>query len=244
MLIAVGTLINVVAVLIGGTLGVLLGARLPEKVRSTVMNGLGLVTIVLGISMALESRNILIVMGSILVGGILGEWWRIEDGLEAAGRWLEDRFGKPDDAAAGRSITRAFVTASLVFCVGPLTVVGSILDGLTGNYQPLAIKSLLDGFASLAFGASLGPGVLFSAITVLIYQGGLSVAAHLLGSRLGEITAETPAVIEMGATGGVLIIGIGLMLLDLKRVRVGNFLPALAIAPLLVVFLEMLGVTL
>ena len=237
-----GTLINIVAVLIGGTLGTLLGARLPDRVRDTVMCGLGLVTIVLGLSMALESKNLLIVMGSVLVGGVLGEWWGIEDGLEVVGRWLESRFGRPDDAAAGRSITRAFVTASLVFCVGPLTVVGAILDGLTGNYQPLAIKSMLDGFASLAFGATMGPGVLFSTVTILVYQGGLSLAARLLGSNLAGISAETPAVVEMGATGGVLIMGIGLLLLDLKRVRVGNFLPAIAFAPLVVVLLENLGI--
>ena len=103
-----GTLINIVAVLIGGTIGVLLGARLPRNMRDTVMSGLGLMTIVLGMGMALQSQNLLIVMGSVLVGGLLGEWWRIEDGLEAAGRWLEDRFGRPEDAAQGRSITRAF----------------------------------------------------------------------------------------------------------------------------------------
>jgi hypothetical protein len=238
----IGTIINIGAVLVGGLLGTLLGGRLPTKMRDTVMNGLGLVTLVLGISMAIQSKNLLIVMGSVLVGGVLGEWWRLQDGLEAAGRRLENRFGRPDDAAAGRSVTRAFVTASLVFCVGPLTVVGSVLDGLTGNYQPLAIKSLLDGFASLAFGASLGPGVLFSAVTILVYQGGLSLAARLLGSDLAGVTAQTPAVVEMGATGGVLIIGIGLVLLDLKRIRLANFLPAIVIAPLVVMLLEKLGI--
>jgi uncharacterized membrane protein YqgA involved in biofilm formation len=237
-----GTLINIVAVLFGGTVGSLLGARLPDKIRDTVMSGLGLMTIVLGLGMALQSQNVLIVMGSVLLGGVLGEWWRIEDGLEAAGRWLEHRFGRPEDAAQGRSITRAFVTASLVFCVGPLTVVGSILDGLTGNYQPLALKSMLDGFAALAFGASLGPGVLFSTLTILIFQGGLSLTAKLLGTTLTGISAQTPAVIEMGATGGVLIMAIGLILLDLKRIRVGNFLPAIGIAPLVVIVLESLGV--
>jgi uncharacterized protein len=239
-----GTLLNVGTVLLGGLIGTLLGARLPEKMRHTVMNGLGLVTIVLGMSMALETRNVLIVMGSVLVGGVLGEWWRIEDGLEAVGNWLERRFGGSTDAQSGRSIMRAFVTSSLVFCVGPLTVVGAVLDGLTGNFQPLAVKSLLDGFAALAFGASLGPGVLFSAVTVLLYQGGLSLAAQGLGTSLGSVSAQTPAVIEMGATGGVLILGIGLLLLDLKKVRVGNFLPAIAIAPLLVLLLEYLGVAL
>lgn len=238
----IGTIINIIAVLIGGTIGSVLGARLPDKVRDTVMNGLGLMTIVLGMDMALQSKNLLIVMGSVLLGGVLGEWWRIEDGLEAAGQWLEARFGRPDDASQGRSITRAFVTASLVFCVGPLAVVGSILDGLTGDYQPLALKSMLDGFASLAFGASLGPGVLFSTLTISVYQGGLSLAAKLLGTSLSGISAETPAVVEMSATGGVLIIGIGLILLDLKRIRVGNFLPAIAIAPLLVIVMEWLGI--
>jgi uncharacterized membrane protein YqgA involved in biofilm formation len=239
-----GTIINIIAVIVGGALGSTMGARLPHKVRDTVMSGLGLMTITLGMSMALASKNLLIVMGSVLLGGVLGEWWRIEDGLEAVGRWLEARFGRPDDAAEGRSITRAFVTASLVFCVGPLTVVGSILDGLTGNYQPLALKSMLDGFAALAFSASLGPGVLFSTLTILVYQGGLSLVAHLLGTTLSGVSAQTPAVVEMGATGGVLIMGIGLILLDLKRIRIGNFLPAIAIAPLVVVVLESLGISL
>ncbi len=238
-----GTIINIIAVIVGGAAGSIMGARLPQKVRDTVMSGLGLMTITLGMSMALQSKNLLIVMGSVLLGGVLGEWWRIEDGLEAVGRWLEARFGQPGDAAEGHSITRAFVTASLVFCVGPLTVVGSILDGLSGNYQPLALKSMLDGFAALAFSASLGPGVLFSTLTILVYQGGLSLVAHLLGTSLSGVSAQTPAVVEMGATGGVLIIGIGLILLDLKRIRIGNFLPAIAIAPLVVVVLESLRIS-
>ncbi len=233
-----GTIINIIAVLIGGTIGVLLGERLPQKIQETVLGGLGLMTLVLGVSMALQSQNLLIVMGSVLLGGVLGEWWRIEDGLEAVGRWLEARFGRPGDAAAGRSITRAFVTTSLLFCVGPLAIVGSILDGLTGNYQALALKSMLDGFAALAFGASLGPGVLFSTLTILIYQGGLSLLARLFGANLSGITADNPAIIEMSATGGVLIIGISLILLNLKRIRVGNLLPALGIAPLVVIILQ------
>ena len=237
-----GTIINVITVLVGGAIGSRLGHRLPRKLQETVMNGLGLMVIVLGISMALESQNLLIVMGSVLIGGVLGEWWRIEAGLERVGRWLEDRFGQPDDAVEGRSITRAFVTTSLLFCVGPLSIVGSILDGLTGNYQPLAIKSMLDGFAALAFSASLGPGVLFSAGTVLIYQGGLTLLARFFGTSLTGITAQTPAVVEMSATGGVLILGIGLILLEIKPVRVGNFLPALLIAPLIVVILQSFGI--
>ena len=237
-----GTIINVTAVLVGGAIGVRLGHRLSRKLQETVMNGLGMMVIVLGVAMALESQNLLIVMGSVLIGGVLGEWWRIEDGLEKVGNWLEDRFGQPEDAAQGRSITRAFVTTSLLFCVGPLTIVGSILDGLTGNFQPLAIKSMLDGFAALAFGASLGPGVLFSAATILIYQGGLTLLAKFFGASLTGISADPPAVIEMSATGGVLILGICLILLEIKRIRVGNFLPALVIAPLIVVVLQLFGI--
>jgi hypothetical protein len=124
-----------------------------------------------------------------------------------------------------------------------MTVMGSLLDGLTGNYQLLAIKSLLDGFASLAFAASLGPGVLFSALTILVYQGGLSLAAHLFATSLAGVRADTPAVVEMGATGGVLIMGIGLLLLNLKRIQVSNYLPAIVIAPLIVLLLEALGVS-
>ena len=240
----VGTLLNIATVLAGGTLGTFLGARLPARMRETVMSGLGLVTLLIGISMAVKTRQPLVVMGSILLGGVLGEWWRIEDGLEATGHWLEQHFGRPQEVAAGRSITRAFVTASLVFCVGPMTVLGSVLDGLTGDFNLLAIKSLLDGFASLAFGASLGPGVVFSALTILVYQGGLSLAARLLGSSLAGVSAQTPAVVEMSATGGVLIIGIGLLLLDLKRIRLANFLPAIVLAPAAVVCLELLGVSL
>lgn len=236
-----GTFINITTVLMGGTLGTLLGARLPEKVRETVMGALGLVVLVVGFQMALSTRNVLIPMFSVLIGGVLGEWWRIEDGLNAFGRWLEERtghwFGEDE-----RSITRAFVTASLVFCVGPLTILGSIQDGLTGDYQLLAVKSLLDGFAALAFAATLGPGVLLSVITILVYQGGISLTAMGLGTALGNVTRETPWVLEMTAAGGILVLGIGLGLLDLKRIRVGNLLPAIGIAPVIVVVLGLLGI--
>ncbi len=237
-----GTIINAIAVLIGGLLGTLLGARLPEKMRQTVMGAIGLVVLVVGFQMALSSQNILIPMFSVLIGGVLGEWWRIEDGLNAFGGWLEDRtghwFGEDE-----RSVTRAFVTASLVFCVGPLTILGAIQDGLTGDYQLLAIKSLLDGFTSIAFAATLGPGVLLSIITILVYQGGIALLAMGFGSALGEVTRQTPWVLEMTAAGGILVLGIGLGLLELKRIRVGNLLPAVLIAPLLVALLHLLGIT-
>ena len=228
---------NIVTVLIGGTLGTVLGNRLPDKMRQTVVFGLGLVTAIVGMQAALGTNNVLVIMGSVLFGGILGEWARIEDGLEALGRWLEDRFGGKDE----RSITRAFVTASLVFCVGPLTVVGSIQDGLTGDYSLLAIKSVLDGFAALAFAATMGPGVLLSILTIVVLQGGLSLASMSVGGVLGEVTRQTPWVVEMTAAGGVLMLGISLMLLELKKIRVANMLPAVLLAPLAQVFLAWLG---
>jgi len=204
------------------------------------MHGLGLVTLLVGLQMALKTGNVLIVMGSVLVGGVLGEMWRIEQRLEALGHWFEARLsreGTPLSEGHALSmrgnVSRAFVTASLVFCVGPLTVLGSIQDGLTGDFRLLVIKSVLDAFAGMAFAAAMGPGVLLSILTLLVYQGGLSLAARLIGVGLiGQAVAESAPVLEMTATGGVLIMGIGLVLLELKQVRVANFLPAIAIAPL------------
>ena len=215
-----GTVLNAVAIVVGSLIGMLLGNRLPDKVRETVLNGLGLMVLVVGISMALQSQNILIPMFSVLVGGIIGELLRIEDGLQAVGVWLERKTGRFLGRGERGTVVRAFVTASLVFCVGPLAILGSIQDGLTGDTQLLVIKSTLDGFASLAFAATLGPGVILSALAVFVYQGVISLAASGLGSILGEVTRQTPWVIEMTAAGGVLIMGIGLLLLEVKRIRV------------------------
>ena len=239
-----GTFINVIAVVIGSAIGILLGHRLPEKVRVTVLNGLGLMVIVVGLSMALQTKNVLIPMFSVLLGGIIGELLCIEDGLHAVGEWLEQRTSRYLGGGEEGAIVQAFVTASLVFCVGPLAILGSMQNGLTGDYNLLAVKSMLDGFASLAFAAALGPGVILSALPVFLYQGSISLAAMGLGSVLGEVTRQTPWVIEMTATGGILVMGIGLLLLDLKRIRVGNLLPAVAIAPLIVVILARQGVSL
>jgi len=232
----VGTLINVAAVLLGGGLGTCLGHRLPERVRETVLQGLGLATLVVGIHLTMETQNILIVMGSILIGAMLGEWWRIDAALERASAWLRDRVAALTPEHSQATFTQGFVTASLVFCVGPMTILGAIQDGMTGDYSLLAIKSILDGFASLAFASTLGVGVVFAVLTILIYQGGLSLLA---GMAQGVLT--DPMISEMSATGGVLILAIGLLLLDLRKVRVANLLPALIIAPLIVAALDALG---
>jgi uncharacterized membrane protein YqgA involved in biofilm formation len=179
-----GTFLNAVTVLVASLLGAFLGNRLPERMRQTVISGLGLVTAVVGMQMALGTGNILLVMGSVLVGGILGEWWQIEARLEAVGGWLEERVGDRLGSSDERSVTRAFVAASLVFCVGPMTIVGSLQDGLTGDYRLLAIKSVLDGFAALAFSATMGLGVILSVLTILVLQGGISLAA-MVGRRPG-----------------------------------------------------------
>jgi hypothetical protein len=235
-----GTLINTAAVIAGGTLGLLLGHRLPKRVQETVMHGLGLVTLVIGAQLALETKNILIVLGSLLLGGILGEWWEIEERLENLGRRLEKWLAKKGATSDEGKIplSRGFVMASLLFCVGPMTILGSMQDGLTGDFTLLATKSLLDGFASLALASTLGVGVPLAALTVFTYQGTLTLLAAYLGGFLTD-----PMIGEISAAGGVLIIGLGLVLLEIKRLRVANYLPALLIAPLVVAILTMMGVS-
>ncbi|MBU1660114.1 MAG: DUF554 domain-containing protein [Chloroflexi bacterium] len=249
-----GTLINIVTVLIGGTLGLLFGSRLPERVRQTVIAGLGLFTAAIGMQMFLETENPIVVLGALLVGGVLGEWWRIEARLNNLGGFLERKFvgggtnvaevshaptaSAPSSSRGGSRFVRGFLTASLVFCVGPMTILGSIQDGLTGDYNLLAIKSILDFFASLAFASTLGVGVLFSTLVVLIFQGGISLLA---AQAQALITATMMS--EMSAVGGVLLLGLAISsLLEIKPIRVGNFLPALAVAPLIVAVLAALGV--
>ena len=234
----IGTILNVAAILIGGSLGLLVGARLPERLRQTVIYGLGLFTGAIGIQMFLKTGNSIIVLASLLVGGILGEWWRIEDGLRNLGAFLEKRFAGGNGMDQGSRFIRGFLTASLVFCVGPMAILGAIQDGLSGDYSLLAIKSVLDGFAALAFSSLMGVGVLFSALAILVYQGGLTLLAAQVQ------TISTPAMMnELTAAGGVLLVGLAVSsLLELKPIRVGNFLPALVIAPIIVAALAAFGI--
>jgi uncharacterized membrane protein YqgA involved in biofilm formation len=222
-----GTFINVGTVLLGTLIGTLLGARLPEGMQQRVLMGLGMATLVLGVDNALEWRdtNALYVIGGILLGGLAGEALRIEDRLEGLGQRLQQRFSKPGEE---HTIAEGFFVASLLFCVGPLAVLGSIQDGLTGDYQTLATKAVLDGFAAIALAAALGWGVGLSAITILVVQGTITLGAGFFADILqGETLAA------LTSAGGVTIIGIAFKLLDIKDVKVGNFLPALVIAPAL-----------
>jgi uncharacterized membrane protein YqgA involved in biofilm formation len=228
-----GTFLNIATVLLGGVIGLIFGARIPEKLKTTVISGMGLFTAAMGLQMFLETENSLIVLGALLLGTLLGEWWRIEDGLQRLGKFLEQKFSQADEDGSNKFV-RGFLTASLLFCVGPMTILGSIQDGLTGNYRLLAVKSVLDGFAAMAFASTLGVGVMFSTIVILVYQGGLSLLAGQLNALITDSMMN-----ELTATGGVILLGLAISsLLEIKKIRVGNMLPGLLLAPLIVWLLQ------
>ncbi len=240
----IGTLVNVVTVLVGTVLGVLIGHRLSQRTRDVVTDALGLVTLLIAAVSAAsitdpvwsaavgDSAPMLIVLGALLVGGIIGSILGIEDRLELFGGWLQGRLharaGAREESAERQRFIEGFVSSSLVFCVGPLTVLGSINDGLGNGPDQLFLKSALDGFAAIAFAASLGWGVGASVIAIIAVQGSLT----MLGAVLGDVLPE-PHLAAMTTTGGLLLVGVGLRLLRLKQLPVGDLLPALVVAPLL-----------
>lgn len=225
-----GTLINFGTILIGGMVGLLLGSRLAERVKKTVVSGLGLFTLVYGISLFIETSNSLIVLGSVLIGILLGEWWKIEEGLGYLANWLESKVNKGGHSDGKEKFIKGFLTATLVFCIGPMAILGSIENGLTGSINTLVVKSILDGFTAMAFASSLGMGVLFSAFMVLVYQGSISLLASQVQSFATPVMMS-----ELTATGGVLLVAIAVSsLLELRKIRTASFLPALLIAPLIV----------
>jgi uncharacterized membrane protein YqgA involved in biofilm formation len=249
----IGTLVNVLTVVAGTGVGLALGTRLPDRVRTTVLSGLGLITVGVGVASFLETRNAVFPVVAIVLGGLVGELLRIEDRLEGLGEHLRRRaegeradalprpatFAErdPDELALAppadgtrSTFVDGFVTASLTFCVGALVIVGSLQDGISGDSQLLMVKASLDGIAATVFASVLGWGVGFAALSVLVLQGAIT----LLGATVGDALLDERMVVELEATGGPMIIGIGLRLLDLKKVPVGSFLPALAIAPVLV----------
>jgi hypothetical protein len=252
-----GTLINVVAILVGSALGLAIGNRLPAKMQSSVITGLGTVTLVLGVGNALGSGQILVPLLSMAAGAIIGELLDIDGALKRFGGWLQTRFGggsgtstgeASDDGAAARArFISGFVTASLLFCVGPMAVLGSIQNGIdAGDFQVLAIKSTLDFFASIAFAASLGIGVAFSVIPTVVIQGAFALVGVALAGALSAggapLSSDVPILRELTATGGLILIALSLILMDIKQPRVANYLPALVIAPLLVLLATALGV--
>lgn len=221
-----GTLLNALTVLAGGLIGTALGERLPEKLLERVILGVGLFTLAMGMKFTLDTSQLLYLLGSIVIGGVIGALLGVDRRLTALGDALQRRF-----ARAGRtsSVSEAFVTAAIVFCVGPLTFLGSIRNGLSGDASLLAIKSVLDGFTAIALSATLGWGVLLTIGVILVYQGGLALGAAVLAGALSELQLR-----EMNAVGGLLIMGVGLKLLSIRDVRVADFLPAILVAPLLV----------
>ena len=231
-----GTLINTAAILVGGLVGLRFGKHLTTKIRETIVIGLGLFTIGISIKMFLETNNSLIVLGGLLMGGLLGEFLNIESRFNHLGQLLEDRFNNSENKSSRGNFVRGFMTCSILFCTGPMAILGAIQDGLIGDYQLLAIKSIMDGFVAFAMASILGVGVLFSALIVFLYQGGFSLLAVQLQGIM------TPAMIaEMTATGGLLLTGIAISsLLEIKPIRVGNFLPSLVISPLIVYILTLI----
>jgi uncharacterized membrane protein YqgA involved in biofilm formation len=240
LIIGLGTIINVLAILAGTAAGVLIGHRLSETTSKVVTDGLGLVVLVLGglnvislldsefVSAVGPGMPLLIVIGAILIGGIIGSALKIEQRLEKFGSALQKRFAGKGSKDSKEKFITGFVNASLVFTIGPLAILGALSDGLGQGIEQLATKSILDGFASLAFAASLGWGVALSAIPVGIWQGLLTAAAFAVGSVM-----SAPVIAALTATGGVLLLGVGLRLLQLRQVAVGNMLPALIVAPLI-----------
>ena len=226
-----GTWLNVGTVLLGGSLGMLLSGKLPERITVVVMQAIGLVTLLLGITNALDLNRVSeppgMVVGllALALGGALGEALRLEEHIEALGDRLKRFFG-----GRGR-FTEGFVTASLLFCIGPLTLLGSIQNGLTGEAGFLVLKSTLDGFSSLALATSFGFGVMASVFVVAIYQGTLSLAAGLFANLVPDPNSD-PRVLLVNGVGGLMIIALGLGLLDIKRLRVASLLPALVLVVL------------
>ena len=222
-----GTFVNTGAVVAGSLLGVMIGKRLPDRVKTIVMQALGLSVILIGLQMALSGTRPLLVIGSLLLGAVTGELMDIEGRIAVVGEWLKRRF-----RSESSTFVQGFVTASILYCTGAMVIVGSIRDGTVGDPSILYIKSLLDGVASIAFASSLGVGVAFSALSVFAIQGAIT----LLASKLAFL--QSPGVIEaVTATGGLLILGIGINILEIKQIRVGNLVPALVYAILAALYI-------
>ena len=230
---ATGTLLNLATVLVGGLLGTFLGDRLPARLRENVVTGVGLFTAAMGVKLAIDTASLPIPLAAIVIGGAIGWLAGIERRLNELGAALQRRFATPGGST---TIAEGFVTASIVFCVGPLTFLGAIRNGLTGDASLLVIKSVLDGFTAIAFAATLGWGVLLSLAVILVYQGGLAAGATLFAGLLTDAQLR-----EMSAVGGLLILGVGLKLLKLRDVQVADYLPAIVLAPLIVAAVNAVG---
>ena len=215
-----GTIVNVIAIICGSLLGLLFRKGIPDNYKEIIMSGIGLSVILIGVKSALSSDQLLIVIFSVIIGAGIGEFFKIEAKLESLGSYFERKLASKSSDTG--SFARGFVTASLVFCVGSMAIVGALESGLTGNHQTLFAKSILDGVTSLIFASSLGIGVLFSGVAVFLYQGAITLTAVFMKNLL---VAET--ISQMTSVGGLLILAIGLNLLGITKIRVGNLLPGI-----------------
>ena len=225
-----GTIVNTLAIIVGSLLGLVFRGGIPNQYRDTLMQGLSLAVILIGLKMAFKTEGILLVIFSLVIGGLIGELIRIEDRLENLGKRIETQFAK-----TGNGIAKGFVVTSLIFCVGSMAIVGSLESGLTGNHQTLFAKSALDGLASIIFASSFGIGVLFSSISVFLYQGLITLTASLIKPFLVNTVIN-----QMSAVGGLLIMAIGINLLEIHKIRVGNMLPAIFV-PLIYYMIKQVG---
>lgn len=243
MFVGLGTVTNVITVVTGSLVGLTLGHRIPERTRELITDVLGLITLVVGglsvasvtsdaLREAVGSGGVLVILGAMMIGSLLGSWWRVEERLENVAERIRRRFVRDGEAS---TFVDGFVTATLLFCIGPLAILGSLSDGLGLGAEQLMVKSMLDGFAALAFASTLGIGVMLAAVPVALYQGTLTVLGYLMGDFLpmAHIDALT-------ATGGIIIMGLGIRLLKFKPIAVGDMLPALFVAPVLVQLIVMI----
>ncbi len=225
-----GTIVNTIAIIVGSLAGLVFRKGIPAKYNATIMQAVGLAVLLVGLRSAFKSDDLLLIIICMAAGTLLGEWLRIEARLEALGQWFESRFAGTDD-----SFAKGFVTATLIYCVGSMAIVGAMESGLTGNHQTLYAKSMLDGITAVVFTSTLGIGVMLSAVSVFIYQGMLTGGALLLKQFL------VPEVVnQMSAVGGLLIVGLGISLLEIRKISVGNMLPAIFLPLIYYVFRTMI----
>ncbi len=232
-MVLLGTLVNA-ALIVVGTLFGLLFHRIPERMKETVTAAIGLAVVLLGVQMGLKSENFLIVIGSLVAGAALGEWWKLDEKLNEIGYQLERKIGGNRKS----SIAEGFVTATLIFVIGAMAVIGALDSGLRGDHDVLYTKGMIDGFTALVLASSLGIGVMFSAVPVLLYQGAIALLAIQIMKFIPETLMDS-FILEMTATGGVMIVAIGLNLAGITRIRVANLLPGILMVALVVTVLHM-----
>jgi len=226
-----GTFVNTFAIVFGSLIGLAFSRFIPNKIANTLIHGVAFAVMLIGLKMAWKENNFIILMCSLAVGGVIGEIIGIEDRINGLGKWLEHRFPR-----SGMGVSKGFVATTLLYCVGSMAVVGSLESGLTGNHDILFAKSVLDGMASVIFAASLGVGVLFSAASVFLYQGCITMGASLL-----KLFLTDPVISQMSAVGGLLIVAMGFNMLDIVKIKVGNLLPAIFLPLIYFMIVQLFG---